>query len=76
VNSIVDVKSVVISDGIMETTVLISFTIVVITGELVSIGARVLVVVVVVITVVIFCLETPRDVNTDGERLVCRLEYV
>jgi hypothetical protein len=74
VNSIVDVKSVVISDGIMETTVLISFTIVVITGELVSIGARVLVVV--VITVVIFCLETPRDVNTDGERLVCRLEYV
>ncbi len=57
------------ANEIVETTVLMSLTMVVIIGELVSIDDT-------VVVVVIFCVETPRDVNTFVERLVGWFEYV
>ena len=63
------VNPVVMPNGIVETTVLMSLAIVVIIGELVSIDDAV-----VVVVVAIFCVETPRDVNTFDERLVRWLE--
>jgi maltodextrin utilization protein YvdJ len=62
ISSVVGIDSVVISDWIVETKVLISLTIVVTIDELVSMGGAVVVVVVVFI-VVIFCVVIPRDVK-------------
>ncbi len=56
------------TDGIVETTVLISLTLVVIMDELVSIDDTVVVVVVDGI-VVILCVETLRDVYVFDERV-------
>jgi hypothetical protein len=56
------------TDGIVETIVLISLTLVVIMDELVSIDVTVVVVVVDGI-VVILCVETLRDVYVFDERI-------